>query len=477
MLLFMLLLAVGSLPVGARAADPLGEGTAALEAGRCKDAATTARELTVAQPALGPAWRLLGDAERCLGSPRPAVQAYVRYLELGGGDSAVAELVWTLRKQLGRLRVVVETERPAPIRVAAEVPGEDELSRAILQPDGSWVVEDLVPGSHPIVVVLGTGVDSTRAESPALTAGVVAQTTVRPRWRGIGSIELARAAHAGARVEVLTYDGWKPLESGRPTKVTAGEVWLAVVGPMGRVETSTSVLVDDRTSFDPGPWLPTRLTVGGAPAGAELRLFLEGVEPPMERVVPVEAGLGAIDPEWGIRVAPGLELDGLVGGSGSLVVHHEVLGTDAAELVLEGGAANSLELDWRRLGEAEAVRTRHLAWKRDRDAIRRTTTGGMVAGGSVAGVGAILSVVGWAAAASSSARMATAKAAALEGLPHDDGAAGWLAEFESAEAAERAWIGVGAGGAGVGLAGLAVVGVFGGRGRARLEALGPWVAP
>lgn len=459
----------------AAAADP-GEIESAIVFGRCAEAVTLASLLVEAQPDNPRGWRLLGDAERCRGGARAAVKAYRRVIELTGPDEVVQALIGSLREQLGRLRVTVETDRPAPLRVEVEVVGEQAATPAVQQSDGTWLVEDLEPGGMTTVVVRGIGVDEARVPTGGVGFGGEATVTVRPAWRGIGLLQLLRAPPDGVRVEVATLDGWQPLADEQGVRVTAGQVPVAVLGPRGRLETTVAVPSDGRVRFDPGPWEPTSLTVSGAPAGAELQLFLEGVEPPMERTVPLPSS-GDVDAEWGIRIAGPLELTGLVGGVGSLVMHHPELGLAASELVLETGAANGLELDWRQLEGAATIRSRYLAWQEARGAIVGEARTGVGVGLAAGGGGLLLSMVAWAAAGGSSARLNEARESALAGAPHPEGAMGWLAEHQAASAAERAWIGVAAMSTSVGVVGLGVAGVFGARGQTRLERLGPWAPP
>ena len=444
--------------------------------GQCAEAAAQAAALTEADPRDASAWRLLADAERCRGASRAAVVAYLEVIELTGPDPDVDTLIASLREQLGRIRITVETERPAPLRVEVQLEGQQAPVPATQQPDGSWLARDLELGGAPTIVVRGTGIDEARVAAGAVHAGGDRAVVVRPGWLGIGLVQLQQAPPEGVKVEVPGLDGWQALSGELGTRVTAGEVPVAVDGPRGRVQTTVRVPGDSRVYFDPVLWEPTALTVSGAPAGAELQVFLEGVEPPMERSVSLPAE-GEVDPEWGIRLAPPVELTGLVGGGGSLVMQHPELGLGVSELVLEAGEPNGLQLDWRQLEGAAAVRSRYLAWQETRGTVLRETRAGLAAGLATGGAGLVLSAIAWAAASGSNTRLKEAQQSALSGAPHPDGAAGWHAEHEAASTAERAWIGVATGSAGVGVAGLGVAGVFGARGRSRLLEVGAWTPP
>ena len=457
------------------AAEP--DAATALAEGRCSDAATLATEQTGFAPGSASSWRVLGDARRCLGEARPAVLAYLRYLDLAGPDAGVEALVATLRDRLGDLRVTVVTDRPAPLRVEATPPGEPEPVAARLQPDGSWLFEDLEPGTKPTIVVRGTGIAEVRAPSPQILVGAESTMTLTPGWRGIGVVELSVPPPAGSRVEALAVDGWQKLSSDGQVRLTAGEQPLVVVGEQGRVGTTVLVPADGRVMFDPTPWVPATLTVSGAPAGAQVRLFLEGVQPPLERTVDIDPVAGQVDPDFGIRLAPPLLIEGVVGGPGSVVLTHPALGFTASELVLEAGAANGVELDWRALEHAPAVQQEYLTWLGARQRVQREATGRVVVGVSVGAAGAVLSTIGWIAAGASSRTLTDARTAALAGDPHPDGPDGWLADHADAAQAERAWIAVGVAGAGVGALGVTLAGVFGADGQVRLQRLGAWTPP
>jgi hypothetical protein len=472
----LLILAACALWISPAAAAEREEIESAIVFGRCAEAAGLAALLTVTAPDDPVSWRLLGDAERCRGASRAAVRAYLQVIERGGTDPTVQTLIASLREQLGKVRITVETERPAPLRVEVQVEGEAAPGPAVLQPDGTWLAQDLEPGASATIVVRGTGVDEARVAAAPVGAGGETAVTVRPAWRGIGLVQLLSPPPEGVRVEVPTLDGWQAVAGEQGVRVTAGVVPVAVEGPHGRIETIIEVPADGRTRFDPSSWEPTSLTVSGAPAGAALQLFLEGVEPPMERTVALPA-TGNVDPEWGIRLAEPTELTGLVGGVGSLVMQHPELGLAVSELVLETGSPNGLELDWRQLEGSAVVRSRYLAWQEARGTILEETRAGLAIGLATVGGGLVLSAIAWAAAGGSSGRVVKARDSALAGMPHPDGAAGWYSEHQAAAADEQAWIGVATASAGVGVAGLGIAGVFGARGQLRLQELGDWTPP
>lgn len=226
--------------------------------------------------------------------------------------------------------------------------------------------------------------------------------------------------------------------------------------------------------LDPTQWTPTTATVHGVPAGASLRLFLEGVDPPLERWVDAPAGLGEIDAEWGVRIAPVLALDSLVGGPGTLVVSHATLGVVAMELLLEPDADNAVQVDWRSLAKAPALRAEYVAWRAQRDAATKKALTPAVAGIVAGAGGAIVSIVGWSAAGDRQGAVEQAQAGALTEAPHVDGAEGWYADHGAAIDAQRAAIGAAVGGALFGVAGFTVSGVFGTRVRTTAAAIGDW---
>jgi hypothetical protein len=471
-LLLCLLLSLAARPVLAATPDAIHD---AIAAGRCREAAADA---TASLEEGGPpaVQRLLGDALQCLGETRPAALAYRRYLETVGPDPTAEAQLRGLREQLGRLLVTVTTDRGEPAGVWAEGAAGEREEGHRMGPAG-WLIADLDPAQRPLVGVAGPGLETVRIRAPALAAGGQTALELRTRWVGVATVELLRAPAPGVSAEV---DGSIPptaLRPGEPAEVSPGAVAVALTSPHGRVLVPLRLAAGGAARVDPLPWTPTALTLSGVPAGASVRLFLEQVDPPMERVIETPAGFGEVDEEWGVRLAPALALDSLVGGDGTLVVSHPTLGVVAMELLLEAGAENAVEVDWRSLEAVAAVRTDHAAWRARRDAARTRNTAPVIVGLSVGVGGAIASAVGWAAAGANQATLQDAQVQALSGAPHPDGPEGWYLAHGEALEAQRAAAGAGVAGAILGAAGFTIGGVFGATGRRAVAAVGDWTPP
>lgn len=178
-----------------------------------------------------------------------------------------------------------------------------------------------------------------------------------------------------------------------------------------------------------------------------------------------------------MQLAPPVVIEGLVGGTGSLIVSHAQLGVAASELALAPGAADVVELQWQDLEHSPAVRQRYLDWLGERERVRRASRARAVTGGAVGVAGVIVSVVGWAVAAEAGLDLRNARDAAVGGAVHPSGPDGWFLAHEAALERERGGVALGLMGAGFGAAGLALAGVFAADGTVRIERVGAWTPP
>ena len=466
------LLAILATTAPAGAAEPVLD---AMKDGRCLEAVEQAQEQLEAQPDSADLWRLLGDAHRCRADARPAVIAYTKYLALHGSDIAVERLVVSLQKQLGALRIRLDLPRETAVQVSVVLP-EEEAQLATAQADGSWLAPYLLPGRRPEVFVRGVGLEPLRVRAPAVPFGGEASLELEPRWLGLGTVELSRPPPPSVTVSVDRASGLEALAPGSAVEATPGSARIVLSGPFGEVETAVVVREGRRSTLDPTRWIPTRLTVTGAPAGSQLRLFLEAVDPPLEVMADLPAGEGRLDRGSGLLIAEPHVLDGLVGGSGSLILSHAVLGVLAVELALTPGAPNSLVVDAAKLPRAAAEAERYAAWNQERAGEAREARIPVIAGIAAGAAGALLSGIAWGVAAEQDAAVDAARNAALAGDAHADGAQGWFDEHARARQAEQVSIGLGATGTALGVAGFTVAGVFGARSVAR-QARSGWVAP
>ena len=170
------------------------------------------------------------------------------------------------------------------------------------------------------------------------------------------------------------------------------------------------------------PSTPATLKVGGLPAGASLRLYVEGPGGMgVTQELTLSAKAGTLDPDTGVRLAPLQEFKSLPGGLGGLFVSHPVLGTGVQDVVLAAGERNNANFNWRSLEGVRAVSNSYRVWlnKRALEAralARRPRVSGIFALG--AGIaGAILGGAAWASADASSQARESAEAAQIANDP------------------------------------------------------------
>ena len=378
------------LPSPAAAASPR-DVRSALTAGTCDEARALALELVDERPEDPDAWRLLGDAERCVGATRAAVLAYRRHRSLGGDDPAVPGLLDGLAASLAGLEVrFAETDRPAT--PGAEVLLDGEGAAPFEVEGGVHRFRDL-PTDGPLVVrVRGAGFLSERQEVTQLVPGEVREVELTPRWAGFG--ELALAGDALVQVAAIGPDGEVPLGTD-PVELTAEELEVHVTGGHGMVVVPVTVVRGETTLFDPAPWRPASLRIIGLPAGSAVRVFVEGPEGrTLNREVRLDPTRGVLHEPTGVRVAPPHSIESLLGGTGGIFISHPVLGSGVAAAVLEPGSPNTVSFDLATLGGVPAVQAAYEAWKQRRlEARRRAAQAPVVTGLVAAGAGVAAAVL------------------------------------------------------------------------------------
>ena len=452
-----------------------------VDAGRCDEARTAALPWAAAAPDDPDAWRALGDAERCLGHERAAVLAYRRFLQAGGADPAIETVLQGLADRLGTLEVGLTPGLPRAPVVRIEV-GDEVLTPTA---EGEAYRFADLPSAVPLAIrVAGLGFAPTEATIEPLAPGEVRRVDSGADWRGLGGLQLSAPLPQGSTAVVLRPgETEQVLSVDEPVPVTAIDVSIRLTTVLGSTEATAPVDDGEVTAFDPGPWLPASLRIVGLPAGASVRVYVESpLGASVTRTVELPGTAGEIDPGTGLRLAPPIVLDSLIGGTGGVFVTHAVLGGEVTSVVIEPGAANAATFEAESLAGAAAVRERWLAWSDHRaDLQQRTQRGplifGLIAGGS-ATVAAIL--VG---GASGSGREATgARQLAIQATGTGDLdaiPAAWEAHGDAA-VRERGLL-TAAGvltGVAVTSAGLTLTfGLRGQRARAELGAWEPWEAP
>lgn len=453
----------------------------ALEAGHCSLALATAEELRRREPAEAEGWALLGDSLKCLGRNREAVRAYQGYEDAGGDDADKLAVRDKLRGSLGRIEVSLPEELEGAIpRFRLRVGGElVEMEQGRV--DGALFVD--LPADVPLSVeVDGRGLERTTVEVAALFPGEERTVRVAPAVVGLSTVEASAydLEKVGA-VTLLTSGEELHLPPGAREQVTAGELTVLVGGAEGAARFGLTVEPGERLTFDPTPYRPSTLSIGQVPAGAQIRVFVEGeAGVGIERLEDLPPQVGAIDPETGLRLADTRRYAGLVGGLALVALEHPRLGRWSAETALEQGGTNGLTVGLEALEGTAGITAAWVQWQTERDqaraALRQKAAATAVLSGLLLAAGAAATV----AAAHPDLRQDQAVKSLACQLYADRG--GFL-EGDSEDAcrlaaqarARQATLGIGGGaGLGLGVAGVGLSVSFGTRARRVLPASGDW---
>ena len=337
--------------------------------GNCFLTAALSAEWATHYPETAAAHRLKGDAHRCTGAPRAALDAYEEVVKRDQADASLRLVIEGLASNLAVLdiKLAITPGRELP-SVWLELPGQ--VLRQGPEPDGSLRFVDLPWGQELSLHVAGPGyATSVQAVAPFLI-GETRAVEVALEPAGFGFIELASPPPAG--VSIFAHEGGKQtqLEHGTSHKVTSGPLPIVVIGSSGQVTTEVVIAEDQAHLFDAMPWIPTSLRVSGLPAGATVRVFVEGLEDAVSDkssfLAPAD---GVLDEATGVHIAPPLTLRSLVGGTGGLFLEHTTLGDAATVLMLEPGGANALQFRWRSMAGVPQVTARYLTWQEERQAL------------------------------------------------------------------------------------------------------------
>lgn len=420
--------------------------------GRCALAEARGLEGLSARPTAA-GWQALGDARRCNQRSAEAAWAYREALALG---APVGALLDELRAGLGSLRY-------------AGLPpgGVVELLR-----EGDWIPGDSgvlpdLPVATPLTTRVRAPLHPARLYTVAL--GFAGEhRTVAADLEPVDSVTVT-VDEPGERLILRGVDGFDVAADRPALELPRGPIQLLATGRYGPV----SAVLDGAAplTIDAEAWRPAALRIDGVPAGATVRVFCEGVDPPVERLVQLDND-GRIEPRGGLRVAPEVLVRGLVGGRAGVVVEHPRLGLLVTEAVLRADRQEVLELDTSSLEGAAAIAG---AWSRhqqeERRARRAGTLGTLVPLSTAAGA-AVLSAALWAGAVQQGQRAAAARDGALAGLT-PPGERSWYELNLAALQQERGLIAGGAITAGLAGAGVVVGGVFGATGRRSVPAWDP----
>jgi hypothetical protein len=447
-------------------------------AGDCYLTAAFATEWALYYPTEPASHRLKGDAHRCTGAPRAALEAYEEVLKLEAGDASLKLVVEGLESNLAVLDVNLGlTEGRDLPQLRMELPG----LQVELEPTSGGTARfvDLPWGQELFLNISGSGYETSRHNISPLLISETRTLDVVLKPAGFGSISLAATLPAGTAI--FANEGSHPLqlEVDKPSRVTSGRLPLIVDGPAGRVTTEVSIKEGEHLVFDSLPWVPTSLRVSGLPAGTTVRVFVEGQgEALADRSAFLPPGEGILDEATGVQVAEPLTLRGLVGGTGGLFLEHSVLGDSATVLMLEPGGSNALQFRWRSMTGVPQVAARYAAWQEGRSEV--VVAHGQRRGRSIAAtvLTAIAATCLAGAARAAEAHLDDAQARGVAAVA--EGQTG-IGDLHDARADSLNWsrartallIGAGTAGAGV-VVGVGLTLRIDRRGRARLVDYGEW---
>jgi len=339
---------------------------------------------------------------------------------LGGEDPTVMVLIESLRANVSILDVSLVdaklqgSESPAGRVQLYLVHGEEQLRPAWTGGGIDARFEDLPPTVPLVLRHYGVGFEAEELSISPLEAGATRQLPLTPRWLGVGHLSLDQVPSEGVSVTALLPDGAKPLSATEGIPVSAGVVPVEVVSEFGTTRTEIEVKSATQFQFKLVPSLPARLKVSGLPAGASLRLFVEGPGgTATSQELSTKPQSGSIDPKTGVRLATVQDFSSLPGGTGGLFVSHPILGTGVQDVVLAAGQSNVLTFDWRALEGVQTVAGAYSKWRRGQDLTKKTARNTRIAG--IIAIASAVSGAAFAAiAAGSSFESQQAKTAGLE---------------------------------------------------------------
>ena len=284
---------------------------------------------------------------------------------------------------------------------------------------------------------------------------------------------------SGCAVSLRTPDGQVELAVGENAHAAAPDAVAVVTSRYGRQEVPLPMEPGGVVEFDPAPWVSSALVVEGLPTGSSVRVSVEGIGgPTTERTHTVPPRPGTLDPSTGVMVAPPQRLGSLLGDTASLVVAHPVLGDGTLSVELEPSNVSKTTFEWRSLTGVPGVQRAFADWSSRRSSIQRQVRPGAGLSLGIGAAGGIASGVLFAVAASLAAQADGAKSLALTAASSEPvdlaGVERYQQDYDAAVQARPGVIAAGAVSAGVAGVGLTVGIVIGGRGEARLKALGAW---
>lgn len=318
--------------------------TSAIEQGRPHTAWSAALELTRAAPDAPESWLLTAGAANSTGRTLAAVRAYRRYQRLGGDDPRVAQVLDLLAAEFGTVQVNLMGRLAGfSPRVTLTVGSEVLRSRS----DGpSHTFPDLPPGEEVSILVVGRGLLSTAATATAPGPGESTVVDLAVTSIGFGAVRFGAWTAEELTVQIHNEGEWAEVAASSEHEVTAGATTLRVVGKYGHVDAQLEVPEGASVPVEPRLFSPAQLTLTGLPAGAEVRVFVEGPDGlTIEQLRAISRRNATPDPATGIPVAGTQKFRSLAGGRVGVFVKHPTWGEGALEVVIMAGEAHSAEFE------------------------------------------------------------------------------------------------------------------------------------
>ncbi len=328
----------------------------ALAAGECERAMRIATERTTAAVDDGQAFRLLGDAQRCLHQHRPAVLSYRRAQALGVEDPTLRKLIAQVSQQLVTLSVATQgVDWTHPPTFALKV--RDELIEPLEWGRQGVLFVDLPAGEHLELRMVGLGYEPARVALEPQRAGASAKAAIEARYLGLATLEL-KPWQGDFSVDLK--DGYRVREDVLPGSydLTAGAVLVRVESPTGTGEQHLELAVGTSTELEVGGLVPGQVTFTEVPAGSVIRFNLRGDEPQA-----VEVGWPEQTPDerLGLPLVT-VPMKDLPTGTYDFTLEQPWLGSLEGQFFAVGGDVGAHRVPWNQLPGAEPMAQAYAAW-------------------------------------------------------------------------------------------------------------------
>ncbi len=370
-------------PLRAEPASPIAAPVRqAIAEGACDTALNLAERRIEEAPDDLVAYRLLGDAQRCLGLTRDAVLSYREARELGLADPNLDLVIESEAAKLATLPIIVEgREDGAALVLRVVIDGQRSEPYALS--GRQLLLTDLPPGRSLGIELSGPGYSTTSVEAGSLVVGENVPLELKTSYLGFATLAVAVWPES-LRVQVLEGGVRREVEIGE-VSVSAGEVVLTVSGDFG--ETKRCLLLTDgqRLEIDVASMAPGQLTLTQVPAGSEVLVETPGGELAGQTSVAWQDGQP--DASLGINLGAVAQVRGLTTGNYRYRVQHPLLGAVDDEVFVVGGEVTGQPVDWTAMpgiGELRGAYSHHLSLVEAAERGSPSTRRGWVASGATA---------------------------------------------------------------------------------------------